>query len=137
MRAGVGIHNYIAGQSESDSQDSTKLRLTREVYLPFTQLMIDRNESDEAERLCRLSLREQQKMQGFEHADTALAHGMLGQALVAGLENKNTEEAKREAVEHLEKSLEITTKVMGDVSYVTVSGLQSLGHLYIKEHETV
>ena len=58
-------------------------------------------------------------------------------SVVAGLENKNTEEAKREAVEHLEKSLEITTKVMGDVSYVTVSGLQSLGHLYIKEHETV
>ena len=62
---------------------------------------------------------------------------MLGQALVAGLENKNSEEAKREAVEHLEKSLEITNKVMGDVSYVTVSGLQSLGSLYIKEHETV
>ena len=68
----------FAGRPQ-DSDDSTKLRLTREVYLPFTQLMIDRSESEEAERLCRLSLREQQKMQGFEHPDTALAHGMLGQ----------------------------------------------------------
>lgn len=135
MKAGIGIHEYIMSNAEdAESKEETKLRLTREVYLPFTQLKIDSGEADEAERLCRLSLREQQRMNGFEHPDTALAHGMLGQALVA---QDSGGQANQEAVNHLELAISISEKSYGDVSYVTVTGLLSLGSLYIKEFEAV
>ena len=131
MRSGIGIFEYLMAQEDESNRARMKLRISQEIYLPFTQLMVDRKEEEEAERLCRMSLRENQKIEGFEAVSTAVAHSMLGQALVA----QNLDSSCQEAREHLEKAISISDKAYGDASYVSVDSLMALGDLYLKEFE--